>query len=93
MSSLYSWKREHFKSISREIEKKRAQLEALQAANDDASVLIRTGLEKEIDELLYREEILWMQRSRIEWLREGDRNTTYFHRCASWRKKRIRSAN
>jgi hypothetical protein len=29
MSNLYSWKREHFKSVPREIEKKRAQLEAL----------------------------------------------------------------
>jgi hypothetical protein len=90
MSSLYSWKREHFKSVPKEIEKKRAQLEALQAANDDASILARTGLEKEMDELLYREEILWMQRSRIVWLREGDRNTKYFHRRASWRKKKNR---
>jgi hypothetical protein len=63
-------------------------LEALQAANDDASVLIKTVLEKEMDELLYREEILWMQRSRIAWLREGDRSTKYFHRRASWRKKK-----
>jgi hypothetical protein len=90
MSSLYSWKREHFKSVPKEIEKKRAQLEALQAANDDASILARTGLEKEMDELLYREEIIWMQRSRIAWLREGDRNTKYFHRRASWRKKKNR---
>jgi hypothetical protein len=63
-------------------------LEALQAANDDASVLIKMVLEKEMDELLYHEEILWMQRSRIAWLREGDRSTKYFHRRASWRKKK-----
>jgi hypothetical protein len=90
ISSLYSWKREHFKSVPRGIEKKRAQLEALQAANDDASVLTRTGLEKEMDELLYRKEILWMQRSKIAWLREGDRNTKYFRRRTSWRKKKNR---
>jgi hypothetical protein len=63
-------------------------LEALQAANDDASLLLKTGLEKEMDELLYREEILWMQRSRIAWLSEGDRNTKYFHKRASCRKKK-----
>jgi hypothetical protein len=53
-------------------------------------VATQTGLEKDMDELLYREEILWMQRSRIAWLREGDRNTKYFHRRASWRNKKNR---
>jgi hypothetical protein len=46
MTILYSWKREHFKSIPKDIEKKRAQLEALQEASDEASVAARTGLKK-----------------------------------------------
>jgi hypothetical protein len=88
MTSLYAWKREHFKLVPKEIEKNRALLEALKEAIDEASMAAQTGLEKEMDELLYREEIHWMQRSGIAWLREGDRNTKYFHRRASWRKKK-----
>jgi hypothetical protein len=88
MTSLYAWKREHFKSVRKEIEKNRTLLEALKEAIDEASMSARTGLEKEMDELLYREEIHWMQRSGIAWLREGDQNTKYFHRRASWRKKK-----
>jgi hypothetical protein len=92
MSNLQEWSKSHFKSVPKELEKKRAMLEDLRSLTDISSVVAHTGLEKEMDELLYREEIMWMQRSRVAWLREGDHNTKYFHWRASWRwrKNRIR---
>jgi hypothetical protein len=43
---------------------------------------------RELDELLYREEMMWLQRSHITWLKEGDRNTKIFHRKAIGRAKK-----
>jgi hypothetical protein len=41
-----------------------------------------------LDELLYREEMMCLQMSPISWLKEGDRNTKFFHRKAATRAKK-----
>lgn len=45
-------------------------------------------LSAELDEMLLREEVMWRQRSRATYLREGDRNTKWFQWKATWRKKK-----
>jgi hypothetical protein len=90
MSSLYDWKTKHFKSVPKEMEKMRKELNELSLLTDPESVAKKETLSGQMDELLYREEIMWLQRSRAAWLRGGDRNTKYFHRRASWRRKKNR---
>ncbi|KAL3534943.1 hypothetical protein ACH5RR_003404 [Cinchona calisaya] len=39
-------------------------------------------LTNELDDLLNKESIMWLPRSKMHWLKDGDRNTTYFCACA-----------
>ena len=34
----------------------------------------------QLDERYTQEEILWRQNSRIQWLKEGEKNTSFFHK-------------
>ena len=55
---------------------------------NDENLLREKELAKEIEWLLEQEEIHFAQRSRVDWLQYGDKNTNYFHNFASARRKR-----
>lgn len=54
-----------------------------------ATLQERIALRQELNEAYQEEEVYWKHKSRIRWLRSGDRNTSYFH--AVTKAKRIRN--
>lgn len=47
-------------------------------------------LEEKMSEAYMNEEIFWSQKARSKWLKEGHKNTTYFHASVKTRRKRCR---
>ncbi|XP_021321426.1 uncharacterized protein LOC110437330 [Sorghum bicolor] len=88
-SELHEWDRKVLKKPVQRMKKLRRKLEELkkgeqtvEAVNAQKEILLQIELQLE------QEEIYWVQRARANWLKHGDRNTNFFHRFASSRKKR-----
>lgn len=86
--ALKSWSRDTFGSIQRQINRLERRLKSIRSAPvTDTSLAEERSIENQLCELFEREEIMARQRSRVDWLREGDRNTEFFQARAAARKR------
>ncbi|KAL5717241.1 hypothetical protein ACHQM5_010283 [Ranunculus cassubicifolius] len=87
--SLKKWNKEHFGNIFYEIKKSVEILDELGSKDMSEEVQRKTRQEREKLEKLYeREELLWRQKSGKTWIREGGRNTNFFHLSTICRRRR-----
>lgn len=88
-NELQVWEGDHFGNIKKQLLVCKREMDIAQRGqvNPEQAVMSRM-LESKMEDLLRKEEIMWRQRSRNSWLAEGDKNTSYFHRTATGRKKR-----
>lgn len=69
-----------FNTINNQTAIFKQELQAVQmAALDDENSRKEEQLVESLNELLKKEKIFWLQRSRFSWIKEGDRNTIFSH--------------
>ncbi|XP_048608917.1 uncharacterized protein LOC106394319 [Brassica napus] len=85
--ALSEWRKQNNVNSAKLVEELKEKVEGLYADDNATTEEIAAAL-KELSHALKAEEMFWKQKSRVFWLREGDRNTKFFHALTKQRRAR-----
>ncbi|CAL1355574.1 unnamed protein product [Linum trigynum] len=84
---LYDWSRAGTTNSLRNIRTLQAEIDQIKLIHPVDWEAVRP-LETELNRQWEAEEIYWQQKSRVNWLKKGDQNTSYFHTVTRTRRKK-----
>lgn len=87
-ADLWDWSRNVLGDIEKRIKGLRKLLEACRRGQIRRGTVAREEtLKYKLEKLEDQKDLYWRQRAKVHWLQNGDRNTKYFHKHASERRK------
>ena len=85
------WNKTVFGKLEKEIKDKQLELQHLQnTIHTVEDVKKERDLRIDLENLMEREEIMWAQKARSNWIIQGDRNTKFFQTVVKQRRARNR---
>ena len=90
---LKQWNTSEFGNIHFKYQKLLQSLHKLETSSErrdltEDEISVRTRLISDLEKNTYLDEICWRQKSRAMWLKEGDKNTKYFHKVSNSHRRR-----
>ena len=88
---LKQWNEQCFGNLQKHLREAQARLDSVTRQIRDQGmtqdfISEESSALREVEEWELREEIFWKQKSRVDWLQEGDRNTAFFHNTVKARR-------
>jgi hypothetical protein len=94
LGELIDWSRNVLGDLDKRISRLKKELEMCRKKGISAEMVKKEEiLHFKLSRLEDQKETYWKQRAHVDWLKNGDRNTKYFHSFASERKKMNRIKN
>lgn len=95
-SDLKTWNKEVFGNIQEMVSKATEELLSIQLYIDSSGHTpqldrLEAKAQAKLSQALHTQERFWKEKSRVNWLKDGDKNTAFFHRIAKqkWASNRI----
>jgi hypothetical protein len=86
-TDLSRWNKGRNENVEQEIASKSKILADLQENEESTAREQIQQLQREVHLLLEKEDLFWRQRSREAWLKDGDRNTKFFHASVNQKRR------
>lgn len=85
---LHLWAEKSFGSVRKKKKELYKETEKLSKRGGKDKEQKRMRAEKELDEIIEKEKTMWYQRTKALWMKDGDKNTKFFHQRATCRMRR-----